>query len=205
MRLKSFFLIAMAAVPALILAGCPAPAIAPYSFTDTFDRPDAVAPGNGWSTYAAAGGSTALSNQSVALYSAGISSSGIYRTFDTFSGDFDIEVETILDSSTLQIWMQNGPSNLYMANFSATTIEIRKENAVLQNAAVTATSGHLFLISFRKTAGTLYMRLVDIVNPGSPTQIQATETTYNSYMGLQLWGGGTGTATWITSVSIKNG
>jgi hypothetical protein len=194
-----------AIVPLLLALFCCQPPAAVFSFQDAFDRPDDLVPGNGWTPYAAGDGSSVtLANHAVALYGAATNSAGIYRTFDRFSGDFTLSVKVILSGSDMQLWMQNDTGALYLTDFALTGIDIRKENTVLQNTAFTGNANRLYEIVFRKTGTTLIFKVVEVSNPAVQAVVQATDSSYSSFMGLQIWGGANNNTTWISYVSLVN-
>jgi hypothetical protein len=186
-------------------AGCQQPADLPFSFQDSFNRPDDIALGNGWTAYAAADGSAVtLENHAAVLYGAAGNAAGIYRAFDRFTGDFELSVRVILTGSALQLWMVHDTGELYLAEFSLTGVDLRRENTILQSLAYTANANRLYDVVFRKVGSTLMLRAVEVSDPSVEVMIQATDATYDSFTGLQLWAGGSNNTAWITYVSLVN-
>ena len=189
----------------LAFAACQQPADLAFSFQDSFDRPDDIAPGNGWTAYAAADGSAVtLENHAAVLYGAALNAAGIYRSFARFTGDFELSVRVILSGQALQLWMVHDTGELYLAEFGLSGVGIRRENTPLQSLAYTTNANRLYDVVFRKVGSTLMLRAVEVSDPSVEVMIQATDATYDSFTGLQLWGGGNGNTAWITYVSLVN-
>ncbi len=207
MRIISFLITAVAV---FLLAGCQtAPgsssntSTTSLSFVDTFDRSDATDPGNGWTPSFPAGGSVTISNRILSLFSPGLNTSGIYRTFTQFSGGFEISVKFLMNSP-LQVWMQQTSTNLYIVDAGTNGIDIRNGNTTLSNLAVSLTINTVYSLLFKKAGSVLTLSIASSVNPSSSSVLQVIDSSYNNFYEAQFWGGGNGGSTRILSISIAS-